>query len=619
MPTQEAAEVLMRKPEQAPEPSIEEILASIRRIIADDAPAAAAVDVGNHDAQAQAEEASVQASGRRIRSVEGGPRQSEPRGEDEVLELTEDFMLAEEAPLMRLQEPEEPVEQRYANGHDDGYDAQHGYHETQSYRDVQSARDPYDTEAAVETHQQPAANDGGGFARAVAEGDSGATASVGEGDDDFASVMAEVRQFVGLGPAPDADEQREAGAEATGDPEPEPEPELEPQTGLTAHATAQAETPAAENWGQPDIEALAPEPARPAPRWSARGKPAEPAPTTRDATAEAARSPAQPNLAGHDSWSQGVQMPVPEDGPAIPFATEALSSDAAMPSAPALSETKQPAAPTIDAAPSQETAGLELPSKAAQDAQPTPTPAGLQIRAEQLAERAVADFVSDKLSIPPVAEILKADRPLMDQIKNTVADALAAKGTEESEEFEDTPPLEAFAEEGFTAVAGAPQMTSGPARPAAPAASASLQPGSMEIGFLAARARMPVPAPASGPAEFDSETPELPREDDEFMLPQMDQADMPAYRSTPFAESPFMPQMPQIPSRMTTLQTTGRDMSMDRMQAAGSPKTLEDTVREMLKPLLVQWLNENMPRIINDAIKDEMAAAGLLTRSEPER
>lgn len=46
----------------------------------------------------------------------------------------------------------------------------------------------------------------------------------------------------------------------------------------------------------------------------------------------------------------------------------------------------------------------------------------------------------------------------------------------------------------------------------------------------------------------------------------------------------------------------------------GNP--LEDAVREMLRPLLVQWLNENMPRILETAIRDEIALRGLLPKSD---
>jgi cell pole-organizing protein PopZ len=45
-------------------------------------------------------------------------------------------------------------------------------------------------------------------------------------------------------------------------------------------------------------------------------------------------------------------------------------------------------------------------------------------------------------------------------------------------------------------------------------------------------------------------------------------------------------------------------------------RSLEDAVREMLRPLLVQWLNENMPRILESAIREEIAARGLIPGSE---
>jgi cell pole-organizing protein PopZ len=45
-------------------------------------------------------------------------------------------------------------------------------------------------------------------------------------------------------------------------------------------------------------------------------------------------------------------------------------------------------------------------------------------------------------------------------------------------------------------------------------------------------------------------------------------------------------------------------------------RSLEDAVREMLRPLLVQWLNENMPRILENAIREEIAARGLIPGSE---
>ncbi len=50
--------------------------------------------------------------------------------------------------------------------------------------------------------------------------------------------------------------------------------------------------------------------------------------------------------------------------------------------------------------------------------------------------------------------------------------------------------------------------------------------------------------------------------------------------------------------------------------APSGGRTLEDAVRDMLRPLLAQWLNENMPRILESAIREEMAARGLPLNAE---
>jgi cell pole-organizing protein PopZ len=37
-----------------------------------------------------------------------------------------------------------------------------------------------------------------------------------------------------------------------------------------------------------------------------------------------------------------------------------------------------------------------------------------------------------------------------------------------------------------------------------------------------------------------------------------------------------------------------------------SHRTFEDSVRDMLRPMLRQWLDENMPRMVTAALKDEL-------------
>ena len=57
----------------------------------------------------------------------------------------------------------------------------------------------------------------------------------------------------------------------------------------------------------------------------------------------------------------------------------------------------------------------------------------------------------------------------------------------------------------------------------------------------------------------------------------------------------------------------------ERLQPLAGAHSLEDTIKEMLKPLLIQWLDENMPRIVNEALREEIAANGLLPKARGAR
>ncbi len=36
-------------------------------------------------------------------------------------------------------------------------------------------------------------------------------------------------------------------------------------------------------------------------------------------------------------------------------------------------------------------------------------------------------------------------------------------------------------------------------------------------------------------------------------------------------------------------------------------KTLEDSVKEMLRPMLKEWLEENMPRVLDATLREELS------------
>ena len=50
----------------------------------------------------------------------------------------------------------------------------------------------------------------------------------------------------------------------------------------------------------------------------------------------------------------------------------------------------------------------------------------------------------------------------------------------------------------------------------------------------------------------------------------------------------------------------GRDHEPHDFAGAVSSKSLEDSVKEMLRPLLKQWLDENMPRVLTAALREEL-------------
>ena len=50
----------------------------------------------------------------------------------------------------------------------------------------------------------------------------------------------------------------------------------------------------------------------------------------------------------------------------------------------------------------------------------------------------------------------------------------------------------------------------------------------------------------------------------------------------------------------------GRDHEPHDYAGPVSSKSLEDSVKEMLRPMLKQWLDENMPRVLTAALREEL-------------
>jgi cell pole-organizing protein PopZ len=130
-----------------------------------------------------------------------------------------------------------------------------------------------------------------------------------------------------------------------------------------------------------------------------------------------------------------------------------------------------------------------------------------------------------------------------------------------------------------------------------------------------AKAEAAVRAEAPAKAEVRAK-PEL-----EVQAPAAQPAPEPVAAAVVKPETPasIAPAKPSAAPAPVAVQPLAQAQFMGAAQAPVSAQNggpLEAAVREMLRPLLVQWLNENMPRILENAIRDEIAVRGLLPKSD---
>jgi cell pole-organizing protein PopZ len=552
----------MRKPEQSAEPSIEEILASIRKIIADDG--------AQHSARAAASpEAPLDTSPRRLHpearrqpsypAAAFYPEPDEPTvalGEDDVLELTEDSMVGDGG--------------RHG---DTAFAADAGNHDW---------HDPEPMQA----------------------GGRSAPPSGEELESVLSNVVAEVQRLAGVKTAADplaSPVQDWAETAATPQPATPRQPTVPERWDEPARETEPK--PTAESTGR-----FAPAQARPAskPVWSARHLDSE-GPRVRAPQPAEDRSPAQPGsgrTAGRGRWADGVQMPVPEGGPAPFPEPEPDDGD----NAPPLSGSGERAS-EIE---TEKTFVGEMLTRVfggsqKKNAEAAPPVPARPARAEDLARATITDFASDKLHAPSVGEALQADQPFMDAITGSLASALA----------------------DHEAAAG---------RHAASPASMSedefpeLLPADDEIGLFDAPSERSSGAPADSarkPAAAMpsfAPTPELARESAVDVGAQTGQAWHPAQGEIAGSAAEAnrghaartVHAAPK-PEPAAAVESAPAPAAADMPpQGLTFPSGLEDSIKEMIKPLIVQWLNDNLPRIVERAVREEVADHELVSRARGE-
>jgi len=142
----------------------------------------------------------------------------------------------------------------------------------------------------------------------------------------------------------------------------------------------------------------------------------------------------------------------------------------------------------------------------------------------------------------------------------------------------------------------------------------------------AAEAPLPIPEPEPEPVAAAAAAPQFEPEDDDdgdleltqkvethgdldFVAadPEPEPAPTPAFPPEAVAEEPGPPPADTLVSdhiAAAAAATFGQLSSSILMPAEG--RTLEDVVREMLRPMLQQWLDTNLPGIVQEAVQSEV-------------
>ena len=559
----------MRKPEQTSEPSIEEILASIRRIIADDGAPPSPSAPGPARSQAApapqrrftsaAEDDDWTSDNRDPYAEPAEP--SELASDDEILELTEDFMVEDRAmqdrhgPAAEHDPTVGEMTEAFAAGGGDISEAE--------FADPRHGIESVLSSVAAEVERLSSGKHAGPRGEAAV--------SVENWADDVGSSPA--------APMTPPAAKRETKA---------------PPAAQSAPAPARPVAPA---------HRPAPKPAASRPVWSARHLESD-APRGRGMRPAAENSPARTEpparpkgIAERDSWAEGIQMPVPESGPAAPpFARD---GDEDIDATPPLSGSGEARAEIEE----EKTFVGEMLTRvfgntAKQDEQAAPSePDGPKAKAEMLARSAVSDFASDKLRAPAVADALHADKPFMEVITDSLETALAKAGAAEekvagtprseapaavSEELPEPPPPPDTEAEAFAAPRGRPGA-------AANAASADA-------------------APKTAPSSAEQNSASLFGEPDEVPAPQ---AFYPAPDFQPAAKVAAQSAAPKPAAPQPLAPQAGGQAPLSL--AAALSGGLEDAIKELIKPLIVQWLNDNLPRIVEKAVREEIAEQRLVS------
>jgi cell pole-organizing protein PopZ len=242
-------------------------------------------------------------------------------------------------------------------------------------------------------------------------------------------------------------------------------------------------------------------------------------------------------------------------------------------------EAPQMEAPQVDALQAALGDAVEAPAPQEAPGEPVESVGDVDI-ASVLAEAGVQDTVADN---PAEPQAPAGDDPVAAQAQG---DEVAAPVTEDALISEALSALEAQPSEPVAEAAPQPE-TSAP--------EATEQPAVADVPETpeTPEAAVAVEAPAQEDASFetgDDMMAKAPVEDAAALASALDEA-APASEAEPVED---------------TAPAEEQDMgeAAQAAPASGAGKTLEDSVKELLRPMLREWLDDNMERIVQDEVKD---------------
>ena len=84
----------------------------------------------------------------------------------------------------------------------------------------------------------------------------------------------------------------------------------------------------------------------------------------------------------------------------------------------------------------------------------------------------------------------------------------------------------------------------------------------------------------------------------------------------PIAEAAAPVAKPAVIDKSKAVKPTPSGELVASTSPLGGVRTLDDTIIELLRPMIRQWLDDNMPRMVEKALRIEMAAS-LQAKSAP--